>query len=57
MFPSPKPITIVTGSADDRQWFEEKLREHQQDLDEWEFTDLRSMLKKDPATSVGWKEE
>ena len=51
-----KDITIITGSAECKPWFLNHIKVKFPDVNFVEF-DLRGRLKKDPATSVGWKED
>ena len=49
-------ITIVTGGVEQYKWFMEAIKSKFPNQ-EWHDIDLRAILKKDPATTIGHKED
>jgi len=49
-------MTIVTGGADTHKWFIDKIKSKFPDS-AWTEIDLRGILHKDPATSIGHKQD
>ena len=49
----PRPITIVTGGQEDREWF----LAHVDDQSEWHDVRLKDILKKDPGVHVSHWED
>ena len=52
-FPEAVAVTIVSGGVKDKEWMLKELTKQGMHPDDWVVLDLRPLLKRDPATSVG----
>ena len=50
-------ITIVTGGRNEADTFAGYLEENDMNADEWLYLDLTMILKKDPSSKVGYKQD